>query len=85
MKGRPGPVADPGVPYGVEAIFTLMGPGLCARCGAPAEHVHHWAPRELFEDAEQWPTSELCGDCHRLWHMTINAERRRRHGSLGRR
>lgn len=85
MKGRPGPVADLGIGRGVEAIYDPIGPGRCARCGAPAECVHHWAPRELFEDAEEWPTSELCKDCHRRWHVTINAERRRRHGSLGRR
>lgn len=69
---------------GVEAIYTSEE-AVCARCGAPATQLHHWAPAELFEDADLWPTSQLCGDCHRLWHVTINAERRRRHGSLQRR
>ena len=69
---------------GVEAIYTEEE-AVCARCGAPATQLHHWAPAELFEDADLWPTSQLCGDCHRLWHRVINANRARLHGDLGRR
>lgn len=43
----------------------------CARCGASGTELHHWAPRHLFEDADQWPTSYLCNNCHKLWHDTI--------------
>jgi hypothetical protein len=32
----------------------------CARCGNPDAEEHHWAPRELFDDAEGWPTDWLC-------------------------
>lgn len=41
----------------------------CERCHAigPVE-LHHWAPISLFDDAWDWPMSELCVDCHRRWH-----------------
>ena len=44
----------------------------CAHCGkfGPVE-CHHWAPRHLFADADQWPQSYLCGPCHKLWHATM--------------
>ena len=43
--------------------------GECERCGhhGPVE-LHHWAPRSIFEDADEWPVSDLCGVCHRRWH-----------------
>jgi len=40
----------------------------CVRCGAWGSEEHHWAPRALFTDADLWPTSWLCRQCHRLWH-----------------
>lgn len=44
----------------------------CARCGRDdAIEIHHWAPRQLFpDDADDWPTSPLCPDCHHRWHVT---------------
>lgn len=76
--------ADLSLPRGVEAIYTPEE-AICARCGNLAEHLHHWAPFELFDDADLWPTSTLCGDCHRRWHQVINGNRAQRHGDLGRR
>lgn len=43
----------------------------CAHCGrTDAIERHHWAPWHLFPDPDAWPTSPLCPDCHRLWHVT---------------
>jgi hypothetical protein len=46
--------------------------GKCEKCGAvgPVER-HHWAPWHLFADANSWPTSLLCGPCHRRWHQVV--------------
>lgn len=42
----------------------------CERCGARGVETHHWAPKEWFgpEEAERWPTAELCRTCHQVWH-----------------
>jgi hypothetical protein len=44
----------------------------CERCGksGPVE-IHHWAPRSRFPDADQWPTAQLCRDCHARWHQAM--------------
>lgn len=44
----------------------------CARCGSNGgTQLHHWAPRAIFDDAEQWPMSYLCPPCHRTWHQAM--------------
>jgi hypothetical protein len=43
----------------------------CARCGNPETERHHWAPRYLFKDSEDWPTGWLCLECHQYWHKII--------------
>ncbi len=44
----------------------------CADCGAPETELHHWAPRALFGDeADQWPTTNLCSRCHARWHQML--------------
>ncbi|MFN8147951.1 MAG: hypothetical protein U0R76_10845 [Candidatus Nanopelagicales bacterium] len=48
----------------------------CARCGTTTgTELHHWAPRNTFPDADDWPTSYLCRDCHRTWHRTMDGYR----------
>lgn len=44
---------------------------LCTHCGRRGAELHHWAPRAIFNDADSWPMSWLCPDCHRLWHSTM--------------
>lgn len=46
----------------------------CDHCGHMGGGVerHHWAPRAIFPDPEQWPTANLCRQCHQLWHRTMN-------------
>lgn len=45
---------------------------VCEKCGG-VDNVerHHWAPREAFSDADQWPTAVLCRDCHVRWHTEM--------------
>lgn len=44
----------------------------CAVCGAMGTEVHHWAPRYIFnDDADKWPTAQLCPRCHALWHNRV--------------
>jgi len=52
----------------------------CEACGTVAVlEVHHWAPRHLFgADADRWPTSRLCGVCHRRWHEVVTPKMGRR-------
>jgi hypothetical protein len=46
----------------------------CARCGATTgTELHHWAPSAIFNDADLWPKSWLCLDCHRIWHQAMRA------------
>jgi hypothetical protein len=52
---------------------ALAAERFCARCGArdvPLEK-HHWAPRAVFEDADNWPISYLCLACHDDWHRKM--------------
>ena len=42
---------------------------LCERCGAAGTELHHYAPRSLFDDADDWPTGYLCRPCHTKWHQ----------------
>lgn len=42
---------------------------ICAKCGGDENvEYHHWAPRHLFDDADQWPGDYLCRVCHTRWH-----------------
>ncbi|WP_425518228.1 HNH endonuclease [Nitratireductor kimnyeongensis] len=44
----------------------------CERCGSTeGTEVHHWAPWHLFDDADEWPTSNLCKSCHTRWHRIV--------------
>lgn len=50
--------------------YSLNNPP-CKRCGERGTQLHHWAPKELFEDAEDWPQDYLCKKHHQEWHDTI--------------
>ena len=44
----------------------------CEVCGHLGVQVHHWAPRHLFDgEADVWPTSKLCVECHQRWHRLV--------------
>lgn len=50
----------------------------CERCGSlEGTEYHHWAPSALFDDADNWPTSYLCRDCHNRWHHIVTPGMRR--------
>lgn len=65
------------LPIGID--FRDNNP-VCEVCGQPGTQLHHWAPKHLFPDAEQWPQSYLCNYHHNLWHNTILFHRRNGHG-----
>lgn len=51
----------------------------CDHCGQVTQlQRHHWAPWALFDDANEWPTSDLCVACHSLWHKIVTPNMRRR-------
>lgn len=47
----------------------------CQHCGATGTETHHWAPRAIFNDPDQWPTADLCRRCHRQWHAAMREAR----------
>jgi len=50
----------------------------CVRCGsAESVHMHHWAPRAVFEDHDLWGTIALCSLCHVHWHAVMTPGMRR--------
>lgn len=57
-----------------DGTFTrTICPSICTVCGSKEKvQFHHWAPRFLFKDADDWPQSPLCIKCHRRWHDTVS-------------
>ncbi len=56
-------------PSDVPLLYDYSGTGECARCGSTdGTEVHHFAPKHLFDDYDQWPTADLCRSCHDEWH-----------------
>jgi hypothetical protein len=43
----------------------------CMRCGALEAEMHHYAPRHLFDDSDEWGTIPLCREHHRIWHKIV--------------
>ncbi len=52
----------------------------CAHCGEFGfTDMHHFAPKHLFgDDADNWPTAQLCRACHTLWHRAVTPRMNRR-------
>lgn len=44
-------------------------------CGRTDIEWHHFAPRNTFPDADEWPYLPLCREHHRLWHVTMDGYR----------
>lgn len=42
-------------------------------CGKGETEYHHFAPRHIFNDAEQWPGAYLCVPHHLEWHNRLAA------------
>ena len=56
----------------------------CAHCGSKSgTEWHHWAPKHLFEDPDNWPGDYLCKPCHKYWHDIVTPEMRL-HGRIKR-
>lgn len=65
--------AGPGL-YCLKDNRRLQTVPPCARCGSTdGVELHHWAPRAIFGigEAERWPTSYLCPECHQTWHTEM--------------
>jgi len=57
-----------------EKIYTPKI-GKCARCGKETHlEEHHWAPYKFFQDANNWPKSWLCRECHEEWHQVMTGD-----------
>lgn len=58
---------------------NYSGASPCVVCGSVNTEYHHFAPRHLFEDADNWPGAYLCKPHHTHWHNTVtpNMSRRR--------
>jgi hypothetical protein len=41
-------------------------------CGRLDVEMHHFAPQNMFPDADNWPYLPLCKTHHRLWHTTMD-------------
>lgn len=58
--------------YYVVPVLNDFGGLPCERCGSSeGSEKHHWAPKHLFNDAETWPKSYLCRECHARWHAVV--------------
>lgn len=56
----------PRVSFGSCTVCTAIGP----------LELHHLAPRNVFGDeAEAWPTVQVCGECHTFWHQRMDGYR----------
>jgi ribosomal protein S27AE len=67
------------VPYvireGDASVIMPKKKGFCEKCGNfDYLEIHHWAPRKLFSDYNEWPTSCLCMDCHKKWHQVVTGD-----------
>lgn len=59
-----------------DAVTTLVrGSRECQVCRADVAftELHHLAPTALFgfEEANRWPTVEVCTTCHDRWHALV--------------
>lgn len=57
-------------------VIASHNQATCERCGSMGAETHHWAPRHLFDDAHDWPTSRLCRRCHVEWHAKVTPNMR---------
>ena len=45
----------------------------CERCGVEGQSEwHHWSPRNIFPDSDEWPGAYLCRTCHARWHAVMD-------------
>jgi hypothetical protein len=64
---------DPQNPPPVVFDFEVACADRCDACGQIGDvELHHWAPRAIFGVlSDAWPTSLLCVECHRKWHVVM--------------
>jgi hypothetical protein len=81
--------ADAGIPIEEVPVVrdnrTRLGPTsprVCVRCRRLGLRVerHHWAPSNIFPDAECWGTVDLCKTCHTEWHVKMREWAKAKYG-----
>ena len=76
MCGRASNVYEPKHDHLVyAAVINDSTDNQCEKCGKMGAELHHWAPRHLFGDqADRWPVSFLCQECHATWHQAVTPD-----------
>jgi hypothetical protein len=41
-------------------------------CKRKGTELHHFAPKKVFGDYDNWPTGYLCKYHHKLWHLMMD-------------
>lgn len=62
------------LPQDLQIVADYRGiVGRCAHRGCDREAVedHHFAPRSVFPDADDWPMALLCREHHTEWHRRM--------------
>lgn len=50
-------------------------------CSGGGEDMHHFAPRNTFKDADDWPVLPLCRTHHVEWHTRMDGYRWHKKGA----
>ncbi len=62
-----------GTEYADVLLADMRDSSVCERCGSlDGVEYHHYAPRNVFPDADKWATGYLCVTCHHEWHRAMN-------------
>lgn len=61
------------IPIDVIDPKCQIGPQKCSveSCENTAIEMHHWAPKEIFFDADTWLVGPLCVQHHRRYHLEL--------------
>ena len=64
-------------PLGPVVVVARPGEDVCVHeeCQSTEVEWHHFAPRNTFDDADNWPVLPLCRDHHIEWHRRMDGYR----------
>jgi hypothetical protein len=52
----------------LEDLSLSASPCAVIGCTNTGTEFHHFAPRHLFDNSDDWPVAWLCREHHREWH-----------------
>ena len=53
-------------------VYGELPKDVCIVCGTICKtERNHFAPRNRFVDADNWPQGDLCAACHDRWHRVM--------------